>query len=305
MARPRILAPEWVVAAFLAYCVVRLVALGALVGTETRWLVFPSGQILLSFLAALMIKTARRHRRRIEPRRLAAAIAQDVRIWWPLLALIACYPLVPLIIEKSPGFAGDGWLARLDSGLFFGHDPLLLAEQAIWWPLSELLAACYSVYGFLFVATAALLLLKENDGPARWLVLATTATLALGYVGYSLVPAVGPLYTTTFHVPIELRYMSELKNAVHDSRRIARDCFPSLHTAVTLILLEAARRWLRTAFWIMLPVAALIPPACVYLRYHYVSDVIAGGLLAAAAVIATDAVTARRAPGVRGGGRRR
>jgi len=60
---------------------------------------------------------------------------------------------------------------------------------------------------------------------------------------------------------------------------IKRDAFPSGHTAVTLVVLYLAYRFKKTLFWIFLPIVLSLVVATVYLRYHYVVDVIAGVLL--------------------------
>ena len=48
-----------------------------------------------------------------------------------------------------------------------------------------------------------------------------------------------------------------------------------------MIFWFGAWRHARPMFWVMAPIALSIPFACVYLRYHYVVDVIAGAALAA------------------------
>jgi membrane-associated phospholipid phosphatase len=45
---------------------------------------------------------------------------------------------------------------------------------------------------------------------------------------------------------------------------------------VSLTLLWGAFRHVRPLFWVLAPIVLSIPFACVYLRYHYVIDVIAG-----------------------------
>jgi membrane-associated phospholipid phosphatase len=49
---------------------------------------------------------------------------------------------------------------------------------------------------------------------------------------------------------------------------------------MTLLALYYARRFHRRTFWFFLPVGVAIIVSTVYLRYHYVVDVVAGALLA-------------------------
>jgi membrane-associated phospholipid phosphatase len=65
---------------------------------------------------------------------------------------------------------------------------------------------------------------------------------------------------------------------------VARDCFPSLHTAHTTVALAYARRFHRVAFLAFLPIALGLYVSTVYLRMHYVVDVAAGFATAALAI---------------------
>ncbi len=71
-----------------------------------------------------------------------------------------------------------------------------------------------------------------------------------------------------------------IKAAMMDATRISYDCFPSMHTCCTLLLGFSAWTWARRLFWAISPIIVLMPLACVYLRYHYVIDVLVGGALA-------------------------
>jgi membrane-associated phospholipid phosphatase len=103
--------------------------------------------------------------------------------------------------------------------------------------------------------------------------------MALTYVGYSLVPVAGPVMTMHFQVSLDLYYIKEVKEMLMDRSRIRYDCFPSFHTAGSLIMVWLCWRHARRVFWLTVPMAASTPLACVYLRYHYVTDVIAGVVL--------------------------
>jgi membrane-associated phospholipid phosphatase len=64
------------------------------------------------------------------------------------------------------------------------------------------------------------------------------------------------------------------------------DAFPSGHTAVALVsLLYAWKYREKVLFWILVPAVSALIVSTVYLRYHYVVDVIAGILLAALTVL--------------------
>jgi membrane-associated phospholipid phosphatase len=109
----------------------------------------------------------------------------------------------------------------------------------------------------------------------------------LGYAGYLLVPAVGPyvyqaaLFQTRLpggeHTHFFIEQIDSLKG-------VARDCFPSMHTAHTTVVLAFTRRFSRKWFWVYLPIAVGLYVSTVYLRMHYVVDVLGGFAVSAVAI---------------------
>ncbi|MCA8914020.1 MAG: phosphatase PAP2 family protein [Planctomycetes bacterium] len=106
---------------------------------------------------------------------------------------------------------------------------------------------------------------------------ALVITGALAYIGYVLVPVVGPKYV------FEGRWLEASQGALSfmdDIKDRNRDCFPSLHTAWTTLFLIAAYKGVRPLFWVYLPVAIAVYIATLYGGYHYIPDIIAGHMVA-------------------------
>lgn len=206
------------------------------------------------------------------------------RDWLPPALLVFGYSVMQQVLDIPLWRDLDPEMAAIDRFLFFGHDPVRSLQAIIWAPLSEWLAFCYSFYAALFPLVFGIVRAAGGTRALKELALAVTLCMGIGLITYSLVPVVGPMFFTQFEVPIDAQYVQSLKEALMDRTRIPRDCFPSLHTANTLLLCWAAFRSSRRAFWLLLPFAASIPFACVYLRYHYVIDVLAGAALAAGVV---------------------
>jgi membrane-associated phospholipid phosphatase len=174
----------------------------------------------------------------------------------------------------------DDQIASIDRMIFLGTNPVTWLESYVSQPLSEWMSFAYTVYGFLFLFVIGLFFMKEDRKPFRHASFALCSAFALGYLGYILAPVKGPLFTQHFSTDLGIYYTKDIKAALMDRYRIEYDCFPSLHTAIGLILSWECWRSARAVFWISLPVIVSIPIACVYLRYHYVTDVLAGALLA-------------------------
>ncbi|MBK9064139.1 MAG: phosphatase PAP2 family protein [Acidobacteria bacterium] len=207
--------------------------------------------------------------------------------------VIACIVVIfdglgPLIravnpVDKDPHLiAFDRWLT--------GTDPTVFLERFATPFLSDVLTFFYSLYYFHPIVLGTLVLRDDRKRPAAERDFARYAftmvfVFFVSYVGYFIVPAVGPRFTVTHAGPLPrgavARVIDDTLNMLESNKR---DCFPSGHTmVVTAVLLEAARRSRKT-FWWFLPFAVGLVIATVFCRYHYVADVLAGFALAFAAV---------------------
>jgi membrane-associated phospholipid phosphatase len=118
--------------------------------------------------------------------------------------------------------------------------------------------------------------------------LAVVMTLLLGFVGYVAVPSLAPCFTMRERFSVSLQGSPLAQKALDlytiSSLEVPRDCFPSLHTAVTLVALMFAWRLWRGYFWVLLPCAVALVFSTMYLRFHYVIDLVAAVPLTAVTV---------------------
>lgn len=220
----------------------------------------------------------------------AGALATVARDFAPFVAVLLLYETLHDLTPLVRPVPVDETLAAIDRAV--------LGVDAAYWlgrfaspPLTRAMVLCYASY---FVAPA-LLASAMYWSPAprdralfRDFMLSGAIASLLGYAGYLLVPAVGPYVHQAALFPERLpgggpethRFIA----AIDDMKGVARDCFPSLHTAHTTVVLVFARRFRRWAFLGYLPIALGLYVSTVYLRMHYVVDVAAGFATAAAAV---------------------
>jgi membrane-associated phospholipid phosphatase len=126
------------------------------------------------------------------------------------------------------------------------------------------------------------------------------ATFLISYLGYILMPARGPRFVdyASQHPPLQgLWTFQFFQNALDTLEGTQYDCFPSGHVAVVLVGCYLARRISAPVFYVFSAFAACITFSTVYLRYHYVIDVIAGMVLAAAVIAAAPPLYRRLEPG--------
>ncbi|HEX8950493.1 MAG TPA: phosphatase PAP2 family protein [Polyangia bacterium] len=183
----------------------------------------------------------------------------------------------------------------VDAALIAIDRHLLHVDAAVWmgqfgspW-LTRAMVFCYLSYFFAPAILAALIYWADRRQLFRDFLVSLCVTTLLGYTGYLLVPAVGPYIFQADLFPQRLPgggldSTASVISTIDALKGYARDCFPSLHTAHTTVVLAFAWRWSRVAFALYLPIALGLYVSTIYLRMHYAVDVAAGFAVAAIAV---------------------
>jgi membrane-associated phospholipid phosphatase len=187
------------------------------------------------------------------------------------------------IIPSLWGRTFDDILIRTDVALFNGH-PTLWMEKLINPMLTTLFQLAYISYYFMPLSLGALLIAKHRDRELDEAMFGIVLCFYLSYLGYLLVPAIGPRFTLAHLQTMDLQagpVTRSIQGILNSLEHNKTDAFPSGHTAIALMSLYYAwKHRERTLFRILLPLVSLLIFSTVYLRYHYVIDVIAGVLLA-------------------------
>jgi membrane-associated phospholipid phosphatase len=101
----------------------------------------------------------------------------------------------------------------------------------------------------------------------------------LSFIGYYLSPAIGPRFTLAELQAFPLSGLflfDDLQYIIAQIEGLMRDCCPSGHALVSVLTMLLAWRSARGFFPVAFLWAALIIFSTVYLRYHYVTDLIIG-----------------------------
>ncbi len=169
----------------------------------------------------------------------------------------------------------DAWLLAADVHLF-GATPAAWLQRWSTPGVNEVFSASYlAFHAYLHLAMAWALV-----GPrarAEQFFSHVFSAYVPGLAGYYLMPAVGPAaaWPELFTAPIEGGPLTWLNAAVVANGSSTYDLFPSLHTYITLVLLDHDRRQHPLRFRLMLPVAVAIITSTLVLRYHYAVDLLA------------------------------
>lgn len=204
-----------------------------------------------------------------------------LRDWLPFYFCILFYEFLHSFLAFINPNDWHELLIQIDYFLFGAH-PTVWLQKFIHPALTNYLTTVYLAYFLFLPALATMLYFKRKFFEFRALMLTAIVCLYAGYVGYILVPALPPYMTqsTLYTLTLQGTLADKALFPFLDTTAIHRGCFPSLHTAIITIVLIFACRYEPKLFWLMLPFGLSLFVATVYLRQHYVIDLIAGWILA-------------------------
>jgi membrane-associated phospholipid phosphatase len=181
----------------------------------------------------------------------------------------------------------DPWLIRIDLFIFGVHPTVWMERWIVPW-LTDIMSLAYLSYYFLPVTLAIVLYARNRMAEFHMAIFVLAFGYYLSFIGYIFFPALGPRFTLTHlqTVPLEGSFLTDLvRDGLNALEHNKRDCMPSGHTQIVLMVLYLAHRHERPLFSIFLPVICGLILSTVYLRYHYVIDLFAGAVMAVACII--------------------
>jgi membrane-associated phospholipid phosphatase len=197
----------------------------------------------------------------------------------------------------------------------FGVEPCLWAEQFYTRERTEIFQALYISFALVAPAVPLVLLFQKRFEEFRRAALSIIVCFYLGYALYLVFPAAPPRVALASEFrknlggdplrdlyrgptwPWEAEAEASSPQGPDDPASLAaesalallptdsRAAFPSLHAAVSLLALGLAWRFTRRLFFALLPVALGLWVSTIYLRHHFVVDLIAGFALAPVAYV--------------------
>lgn len=205
---------------------------------------------------------------------------------FPVLVNVVYWQLGPVVAHLGSN-NWDAALLRADRLLLTDTPAVLLGP---WTPplLTDFLSGCYMLFFPGVLAAFFIAILRPEPAGAR-LFDGLISLYGIGFLGYTLIPAAGPHLAMLEAFPTALTggWLTRTNAALVASGSNRVDVFPSLHTAITVFLMGSLWPRHRRVFFTLLIPAAGLGMATLYLRYHYAVDLLAGLLLAAAALALT------------------
>ena len=198
------------------------------------------------------------------------------------------------MVDPINGVIYDWYLINVDQFLF-GVNPTYVLYKIANPVLTEILQLAYSSYYFLPIILAYELIKRGEVKNAEFTLFLVFYGFFLSYLGYLTIPAIGPRFTLHNFKMLDKElpgiFVSEfIRNHIINPGEgvtlatrfpmlvVQRDAFPSGHTEITLIVMYASILFKAKSRFFIILVGILLIFATIYLRYHYVIDLIAGSL---------------------------
>ena len=204
----------------------------------------------------------------------------------PLLFIVLIYLSLGDLIQHLHADV-DPALIRIDHFLFGVHPTVWMERWIVPW-FTDIMSFCYFSYYFLPFTLVLALYLGNPRETFNKAVFVLLFGYYLSFIGYILFPAIGPRYTLIHlqSVPLEASFFTDfVRDILNAAEHNKRDCMPSGHTQLALMVLFLSYRYKRVLFYILLPIVCGLILSTVYLRYHYVIDLMVGTVLAIFCVI--------------------
>ena len=176
----------------------------------------------------------------------------------------------------------DQALIAIDQRLF-GFQASLVLQRIISSRMTAWMTFAYFFHVINIPLVGCFIYLRRERARFREMMSGLMVVSFVGLLGYLLVPAIGPMYTLRNQYTVPLSHSIWMFNRdvdFMDFARIRRDVFPSLHVAISFVVWLYAWRNSKRLFWILAPVILSLWLSTLYLRYHYLIDVVAGLILA-------------------------
>lgn len=201
-------------------------------------------------------------------------------LFYPVFMNVIYMNLKETIPRLHPGRA-DAALQQVDS-LLVGTNLSIRLQPLVHPALTEFFSFCYILF-FPYLVISMVTYFLGDVGLLKKFVIGLFSIYGIGFLGYSLAPAVGPgiAMAGRFSVPLDGWWITRWNSTLVERGSNGVDVFPSLHCAVSSYLLFFDRRHKPWRFRLYLVPCAGLWCSTVYLRYHYFVDIVCGFALGA------------------------
>lgn len=216
---------------------------------------------------------------------------KNLHLWYLAPMIFITFKQLYFMVHPINPRDYDDILIKIDRWLL-GVDPTHFLQKFSHPLLTEILQIVYTSFYLLPIIVGIDLIKNKRYEEFEFSAFLIVYGFFLSYLGYFSFPAVGPRFTlhNFFDIDKELpglfltQYLREFVNigesiprgTINPHELVQRDVFPSGHTQMTLLTMYATVKFNTKTKYFIIPIGLLLIFSTVYLRYHYVIDVIAG-----------------------------
>ncbi len=241
-------------------------------------------RLAVAVMLAATIPWIDRSRDALARRPRLAAVVEFYRTMLPFVLCIAVYTNLHDTVRFVNPHDIHAQLVVLEAWLF-GGQPVVWAERFITPARTEVFSAFYSLFFLIAPSAVIVLWAMGKRAEARHTLLGVILCFYTGYLLYVIFPAAPPrlyleslgLFTVNLRGGAITSFQASLIEMMPN--HASRAAFPSLHAAVSLTTVYYAWRFCRWYTPVLVFVTTGLLLATVYLRHHYVVDLLAGALL--------------------------
>jgi len=142
--------------------------------------------------------------------------------------------------------------------------------------------------------------LARGKTEVKALLEATILTSMIGSVGYVVMPAIGPLINHVELYPENYNLWKQVMSSGVAPRGyffMALAAMPSLHVAHAVTFTYISKKYFSKLLWFMLPMTVWIFIDAVYLRWHYVLDLVVGIFVSILAIMISEKLNVNKKAG--------
>lgn len=261
---------DWLVIGYSLLMIVLILILGRPFSQYFDEIIFYSSMIIIALLISNFID---------ENKNRAMAL---IRILYPAILFTFFYNATGgtmfLIFKKFL----DYQLVAFEYSIL-GFTPTLYIDQNLLAVIpNEIFSFCYFCYYFMIPVYLIGLFIKKDDHILKESITAICLTFFFSYLLFFLYPIEGPRYhfVDLFQNKIEGPIFRQMVEYIILNGAVRGGCMPSTHFAVALVINMFCFKYYRIFGWILLPINIGMAIGTFWGRFHYVSDVIIGGIIA-------------------------
>jgi membrane-associated phospholipid phosphatase len=209
-----------------------------------------------------------------------------IRLAYPLLIAPLMYELLQFQIFAIHKHSFDSQINNLEMSVL-GFDSSFAFQRIMTPVLNEIMSISYISYYILSLGLVISMVVLRRWRSLERAILGASLAFFVSYILFLLYPVAGPRFylNNIYYLPMTGPFFTPLAQNIVMRGGLQGGAMPSSHCAVALVLIYfMIKEWPR----LIMPLITLLILICfstIYGRYHYVSDVVAGLVLGAMAII--------------------